>query len=308
MLPVSHGEKLLKLALPPLRNSSIFRNWTSLTEGGIYPLPVFTWWTCFSRYQSYKCVSFLISVGRKVLRENSLKLGIYFFLAESSLSMETVSPLLYNRDDFCNINVYHGQPCLLIFVKFYPIQLNFHKFPFLFLFHSILQAFPSNEFNKFSHKVPLRGLYSTNKEQKRGWKKTVKKKRRIPSPCKSREPGYIFPSLKANNANLNKAVARLCQLSSILVDPFPGKGRLRGEGKLWQCERASERAKFFSSFGNGLETVSIGSTHVSNGTWIWKLIFAVYPPGQSRLDPGRSGTGRKRKFLFRKKRKKNKRK
>lgn len=254
MLPVSHGEKLLKLALPPLRNSSIFRNWTSLTEGGIYPLPVFTWWTCFSRYQSYKCVSFLISVGRKVLRENSLKLGIYFFLAESSLRMETVRSCYTTGTTFVTLT-YHGQRCLLIFVKFYPIQLNFHKFPFLFLFHSILQAFPSNEFDKFFHKVPLRGLYSTNKEQKRGWKKTVKKKRRIPSPCKSREPGYIFPSLKANNANLNKAVARLCQLSSILVDPFPGKGRLRGEGKLWQCERASERASevllvVWKRFGN----------------------------------------------------------
>lgn len=52
-------------------------------------------------------------------------------------------------------------------------------------------------------------------------------------------------------------------------------------------------------FGNGFDRPAFQT--------IWKLIFAVHPLGQSRLDPGRdigshptrSGTSRKRKFLFR---------
>lgn len=62
--------------------------------------------------------------------------------------------------------------------------------------------------NEFSHELslaPLRQLCSTRNKRERD-KKKLRKKGEF--PCRSRE--YISP--KANNANLNKAVARLSQL------------------------------------------------------------------------------------------------
>lgn len=123
-----HGEKLLKLTPPPKK--LFFRTFRYFETGpptGDFPLPMFTRWTRFSRYQSYECVSFLISRNRSEEKSSSsyerIHLNSEFFLVESLSCTRGNCSELYitrnvNRDDFYTLTfAYLAQQCLLIFVE-----------------------------------------------------------------------------------------------------------------------------------------------------------------------------------------------
>lgn len=129
-----HGEKLLKLTPPPKK--LFFRTFRYFETGpptGDFPLPMFTWWTRFSRYQSYECVSFLISRNRSEEKSSSsyerIHLNSEFFLVESLSCTRGNCSELYitrnvNRDDFYTLTfAYLAQQCLLIFVEILLLEM-----------------------------------------------------------------------------------------------------------------------------------------------------------------------------------------
>lgn len=216
-----HGEKLLKLTPPPKK--LFFRTFRYFETGpptGDFPLPMFTWWTRFSRYQSYECVSFLIPRNRSEEKSSSsyerIHLNSEFFLVESLLCTRGNCSELYitragnvNRDDFYTLTfAYLAQQCLLIFVEILLLEMvieerdYFLSLPFfiyrsrLFLFHSsdVSRFTPFSSpprINEFSHELslaPLRQLCSTRNKRERD-KKKLRKKGEF--PCRSRE--YISP-------------------------------------------------------------------------------------------------------------------
>lgn len=129
-----HGEKLLKLTPPPKKLFlRTFRYFETGPPTGDFPLPMFTWWTRFSRYQSYECVSFLISRNRPEEKSSSsyerIHLNSEFFLVESLLCTRGNCSELYitrnvNRDDFYTLTfAYLAQQCLLIFVEILLLEM-----------------------------------------------------------------------------------------------------------------------------------------------------------------------------------------
>lgn len=200
-----HGEKLLKLTPPPKK--LFFRTFRYFETGpptGDFPLPMFTWWTRFSRYQSYECVSFSISRNRSEEKSSSsyerIHLNSEFFLVESLSCTRGNCSELYitrnvNRDDFYTLTfAYLAQQCLLIFVEIlllemvieerdYFLSLFFIYRSRLFLFHSsdVSRLYSLRRINEFSHELslaPLRQLCSTRNKRERD-KKKLRKKRRI---------------------------------------------------------------------------------------------------------------------------------
>lgn len=202
-----HGEKLLKLTPPPKK--LFFRTFRYFETGpptGDFPLPMFTWWTRFSRYQSYECVSFSISRNRSEEKSSSsyerIHLNSEFFLVESLLCTRGNCSELYitrnvNRDDFYTLTfAYLAQQCLLIFVEILLLEMvieerdYFLSLFFLYISFKIISISFESRFtpfssprriNEFSHELslaPLRQLCSTRNKRERD-KKKLRKKRRI---------------------------------------------------------------------------------------------------------------------------------